>query len=122
MICQKAVLVVEDETLIRMTAADAIRDTGLEVFEAANAQQAIAILEERDDIGLLFTDIDMPGHMNGMELSFVVSDRWPPISTVIASGKHSPGADDMPAEASFYGKPYDADGVAQRICAMLAPA
>ncbi len=85
MICQKAVLVVEDETLIRMTAADAIRDTGLEVFEAANAQQAIAILEERNDIGLLFTDIDMPGHMNGMELSFVVSNRWPPIESVRSS-------------------------------------
>ena len=117
-----AVLVVEDEALIRMTIADAMRNIGLHVYEAANAQQALSILEQRGNMGLMFTDIDMLGHMNGIGLSLMVRDRWPPIRIFIASGKRRPSPDEIPAKAEFLDKPYDVEAVAANIRNILAAA
>src|SRR3712207_5427850 len=81
------VLVVEDEPLIRMHAAILLEDEGFEVIEAATARAALAILEKRDgDAAALFTDVDMPGDMNGLELAGIVYSRWPHIALVVTSG------------------------------------
>ena len=100
------VLVVEDETLVRMNTADVIRDLGFTVLEAVNADQAIALLESTPAIAVLFTDIQMPGSMDGLRLAAVVRDRWPPVALLITSGKLSPQNADMPAGAHFIQKPY----------------
>lgn len=105
------VLVVEDEPLVRMFAVDFVEDAGFDVVEAADANEAVAILEARTDIRILFTDIDMPGSMDGMKLARAVRDRWPPIEIIIVSGHKRPGDDDLPARAVFYSKPYNIDAV-----------
>jgi CheY-like chemotaxis protein len=105
------VLVVEDEPLVRMFAVDFVEDAGFDVLEAADANQAVAILEARTDIRVVFTDIDMPGGMDGMKLARAVRDRWPPIEIIIVSGHKRPVAGDLPARAVFFPKPYDVDAV-----------
>jgi CheY-like chemotaxis protein len=70
------VLIVEDETLIRINAIEVIEAAGYEVVEAANADIAISILERRNEIRLIFTDIDMPGSMDGVKLAHFVKNRW----------------------------------------------
>ncbi|MBP2448650.1 response regulator [Rhizobium leguminosarum] len=104
------VLVVEDEPLVRMFAVDFVEDAGFDVLEAADANQAVAILEARTDIRIVFTDVDMPGSMDGMKLARAVRDRWPPIEIIIVSGHKRPVDDDLPARAVFFPKPYDVDG------------
>ena len=81
------VLVVEDEMLLRMRAIDMVEDAGFTSIEAVDADQAIAILESRSDIALLFTDIQMPGRMDGLGLAHAVHDRWPPIKIILVSGQ-----------------------------------
>ncbi len=100
------VLVVEDEFLIRMHSADMIRDLGFEVIEAVDADQAVSLLESVPGIKVVFTDIQMPGSMDGLLLAEVVRNRWPPIALLITSGKVRPPADDMPDGARFIPKPY----------------
>jgi CheY-like chemotaxis protein len=103
-----AVLVVEDEILIRMAVADSIADGGFVVYEAANADQAIRMLEQHNDIRVLFTDIDMPGSMDGLKLAVAVRHRWPPVKIVITSGHVKIRPEDLPFEGRFFAKPYDA--------------
>jgi CheY-like chemotaxis protein len=101
------ILVVEDEPILRMTATTIIEDAGFEVLEAENADQAIRLLESRDDIQLVFTDIDMPrGSMNGLKLAVAVRHRWPPIAIIVVSGHRIPGRSEMPEGATFFAKPY----------------
>src|SRR5271170_2481631 len=80
------VLVVEDELLLRMQAVEMIAAAGFEVVEAGNADQAIEILETRRDITVVFTDIQMPGSMDGLKLARAVRGRWPPIKIIVTSG------------------------------------
>ena len=115
------VLVVEDEYLIRMDLVDSLLDEGFEVLAADNADDAIAILESDDQIQVMFTDIDMPGSMNGLILSSAVRDRWPPIKIVVTSGQRvRPSATDLPEGSLFFAKPYDHSKVAASFRAMLA--
>jgi CheY-like chemotaxis protein len=100
------VLIVEDEFLLRMDAADMIADAGFEVVEAGNADEAIDILEARRDIAVVFTDIQMPGSMNGLKLARAVRGRWPPIKIVATSGEVDLGEDDLPDGGRFLPKPY----------------
>jgi CheY-like chemotaxis protein len=100
------VLVVEDEPLVRMLAVDILEDEGFEVVEASTAAAALALLEERGDVTALFTDIDMPGGMNGLELAKVVHDRWPKVALVVTSGVFRPAADKLPDDGVFIQKPY----------------
>jgi two-component system, response regulator PdtaR len=100
------VLVVEDEALIRMNSADAIRGLGFNVIEAVDADHAISLLESVPGITVVFTDIQMPGSMDGLLLAAVVRDRWPPIALLITSGQRHPPTADMPAGAQFIPKPY----------------
>jgi two-component sensor histidine kinase len=106
------VLVVEDEMVLRMRAVDIVEDAGFTPVEAANADQAIAILESRSDIDLLFTDIQMPGSMDGLKLAHAVHDRWPAIKIILVSGQVKPSDAERPVDSRFFGKPL---GVGQMI-------
>jgi two-component system, response regulator PdtaR len=104
-----AVLVVEDETLIRLWAADLLQEDGFLVLEAKNADAALKLLEDRPDVKLLFTDVQMPGSLNGMELAREVHARWPHILLVITSGRERPTCADIPNDGRFVAKPYTAE-------------
>lgn len=114
------VLVVEDEAFLLFAIADELREAGFDVLEATNADQAIRFLEARQDIAILFTDIDMPGSMDGLRLSAAVRDRWPPIKIIITSGKRQPTQDAMPSGGVFLPKPYAPVTVAATIHGLLA--
>lgn len=104
------VLVVEDEPIIRMNAVAVIEDAGYYVIEAADADEAIRLLETRPDIRVVFTDIEMPGgSMDGLKLIHAVRRRWPPVILILASGRVSPLVGDMPPETVFLRKPYVED-------------
>jgi CheY-like chemotaxis protein len=100
------VLVVEDEAFIRMDVVDTVRAAGFDVLEAANADEAIRMLERHSNVRLIFTDVDMPGSMNGLKLAAAVRDRWPPIRIIATSGHFKIRAGDLPADARFIPKPY----------------
>jgi len=100
------VLVVEDDFLLRMDAANIIKDAGFDVLEASNADEAIAILESRNDVAVVFTDIQMPGSMDGLKLARAVRGRWPPIKIVTTSGQCVVEATDLPEGGRFLPKPY----------------
>lgn len=100
------VLVVEDETFIRMDVVELLRAAGFDMLEAGNADEAIQVLERHPDIRLMFTDIDMPGSMNGLKLAGAVRNRWPPVRIIATSGHFKMQAGDLPADARFFPKPY----------------
>jgi CheY-like chemotaxis protein len=81
------VLVVEDEMVLRLRAVDIVEDAGFTAVEAVNADEALAILESRSDISMLFSDIQMPGSMDGLKLAHAVHDRWPSIKIILVSGQ-----------------------------------
>src|SRR5712671_1839086 len=101
-----AVLVVEDEPLLRMNAVEMIEDAGFEAFEAADGDEAIEILEGRPDIKVIFTDIQIPGSMDGLKLARAVRGRWPPIKIITTSGQRIIEEIDLPEGGRFLPKPY----------------
>src|SRR6266481_1253719 len=90
------ILVVEDEMLLRMRAVDMVEDAGYISVEAVDAEAALAILESSLDIGLLFTDIQMPGKMDGLQLAHAVHERWPAIKIILVSGQLRLSESDIP--------------------------
>ena len=106
-----AVLIVEDEPLIRIGAVHIIEDAGFEVIEAASADEAIRVLEFRSDIRVVFTDIHMPGSMDGLKLAHAVRDRWPPIKIIVTSGRELIAEQDLPEGGRFFAKPYNANEI-----------
>jgi two-component sensor histidine kinase len=106
------VLVVEDEMILRMRAVDIVEDAGFRSVQAVNADEAISILESRSDISLLFTDIQMPGSIDGLKLAHAVHDRWPSIKIILVSGEVKPSDAERPQDSRFFGKPL---GVQQMI-------
>jgi two-component system, response regulator PdtaR len=109
------VLVVEDEMMVRMFAIDALQEAGFHLVEARDGVEALAVLELRDDVAVVFTDISMH-NMNGITLAKVVSQRWPDIAIIITSGALPPGMQlDMPAGARFLPKPYTAERLMREI-------
>lgn len=109
------VLVVEDDDLVRLCAADMLADAGFDVVEAFNADEAWGILQVRSDIGVLFTDIDMPGSMCGLVLAERVHRHRPDIRLVLTSGRQRFGDDEIPDAGRFVPKPYAAEQVVQAI-------
>ena len=101
-----AVLVVEDEVLVRMDMTGQLEDEGFVVFEASKADQAIDVLQTHPSIRLMFTDIDMPGSMDGLKLAAAVRDRWPPIKIIVTSGHRVVDIADLPDGSVFFSKPY----------------
>jgi CheY-like chemotaxis protein len=113
------VLVVEDEMLLRMRAVDMVEDAGFTSVEAVDADQAVAILESRSDIALLFTDIQMPGSMDGLKLAHAVHKRWPPIKIILVSGQLRLADLDIPADSRFFGKPLEAKVMIAQMRSMI---
>jgi CheY-like chemotaxis protein len=109
------VLIVEDEGLVRMAASDDLIDAGFTVLEAADADEAIRLLETHPEITILLTDIDLPGSMDGIRLAHAVRERWPPVKLVLVSGHQSPSADALPSESTFFAKPYDMTAVSRKL-------
>ncbi|HTN62288.1 MAG TPA: response regulator [Devosia sp.] len=114
------VLIVEDEALIRMDISGQLQNFGFKVFEAANASEAIEMLIANAEIQVMFTDIDMPGGVDGLVLSAAVRDRWPPIKIIVTSGHRRVEMSDIPAESRFFRKPYRAETVAVAMREMMA--
>lgn len=111
---------VEDEALILLATAEDLREAGFTVFEATNADDAIALLEAHPEIRILFTDVDMPGSMDGLKLSAAVRDRWPPTLILVTSGKALVGRSELPAGGRFLPKPYSTTRVVSAIHELLA--
>ena len=114
-----SVLVVEDEALIRIAAVDLVESLGLEAVEAANADEAIIILDRRRDIRLVLTDVDMPGSMDGLRLAHYIAHRWPPIRLIVVSGKAVVAESQLPKGTGFLSKPYAEHEVTNAIKSML---
>ncbi|MBZ0261045.1 MAG: response regulator [Hyphomicrobiales bacterium] len=114
-----AVLVVEDEPITRMDVVEQLVESGFKVFEAPDADRAIKILEANSAIRVLFTDIDMPGSMDGLKLAAAVRDRWPPIRIVVASGLRKINVDSLPADSRFFTKPYSVIEIAATMRSMV---
>jgi CheY-like chemotaxis protein len=116
------VLVVEDEMLLRMRAVDMVEDAGYISVEAVDAEAAFAILESRPGIGLLFTDIQMPGKMDGLQLAHAVHERWPAIKIILVSGQLKLSESDIPPRSRFFGKPLQADEMIAEMQSMIGHA
>jgi len=116
------VLVVEDEPFVRMIAAEGLEDAGFQVIEAATADDALKILNARDDVGVLFTDVNMPGSVDGVELARMVHERWPLLRIIITSGRDRPQRSDIPEEGRFVAKPYRPGEVASVISELITDA
>ena len=115
-----AILVVEDEVLIRMDVAGQLEAEGYQVFEASNADEAIHLLANNPSIRLIFTDIDMPGSMDGLKLAEAVRDRWPPVKTIVTSGHRIVEITDIPDGSVFFSKPYKHDAIIGSMRELLA--
>ncbi|MDB5661117.1 MAG: two-component system response regulator [Cypionkella sp.] len=115
----RVVLVVEDSFLIRLNALDTIARTGYEALEAQNADEAILILETRQDIDLVFTDVQMPGSMDGIELCQYVRILWPHVKLLVASGVFQLQEQSLPSGCIFLSKPYSDRAITNAITKLL---
>ena len=115
-------MIVEDEFLLRIDTAAYLEDAGYTVYEAANADDAIRLLEQNNQIRLIFTDVQMPGSMDGLKLAHYVRGRWPPVKIIVASGQAKLRQEDLPTGAVFFSKPYGREHVAGKFREMLAEA
>lgn len=113
------VLVVEDDTLVRMLAVDLLEEAGFEVVEADRAAAALVALEERPDVQVLVTDVEMPGDLNGYGLARQVAADRPQVGIMIVSGRSWPGPDDVPEGGVFVGKPYNRDALVAQVQALI---
>lgn len=111
MVAKPVLLIVEDDLLVRMLAVELAEEAGFNVLQAVDADEAIEVLQKRADIRVVFTDIDMPGSMDGLELAQAVRHRWPPVEIVVTSGKMRPARDELPERSHFVPKPYDVYGL-----------
>lgn len=111
----QVVLVAEDELLLRMSAADLLEREGYEVVEAGNATEAIRILEGRDDVRILFTDIQMPGGLDGLALAKLVHERWPEVLLLVTSGGVQVTDEELPDHGRFLPKPYGSDDLLTKL-------
>ncbi len=100
------VLVVEDEALILLNTVYELEAHGFVAIEAANANVALGHLNTRPDITHLFSDIDLPGGMDGLQLAELVRKRWPQVAILLTSGHMLPGTVPVPEGAVFLPKPY----------------
>lgn len=101
-----AILVVEDELLLRVHTVDMVEDEGFKAFEASNAEAALFIIEQHPEISVICTDVDTPGAMDGLALAQEVRRRWPHIAIVVVSGHYRPVEGDLPTDGRFVPKPY----------------
>jgi CheY-like chemotaxis protein len=103
----RLILVVEDEALVRVCTAALLEDAGCQVIEAGDAEEALRAFEANDQVTTLFTDINMPGPINGLSLAHRIFRMRPRVQLILTSGRGSPSDDEMPAGGHFLPKPYD---------------
>jgi two-component system, response regulator PdtaR len=115
-----AVLVVEDEYLIRMDITSHLESAGFIVFEAENSAEAIRCLELHAEIRLIFTDINIPGSMDGLALAHYVRGRWPPVKIIVTSGYRKILYDELPTGALFVEKPYYPKNIADKMNELMS--
>jgi CheY-like chemotaxis protein len=113
------ILVVDDDVFERMGASDMFLDAGYRVLEAGNADEALRFLEAGASIGLLFTDVSMPGSMSGADLARHVAGRWPGVGIIITSGRPRP--DRLAPSMRFHDKPYAPAAVLRQAREMMLP-
>lgn len=113
------VLVVEDETIIRVNALDLVESAGLPAIGAQDADQALDHLECHPSIRLVFTDIQMPGSMDGLTLARHARERWPHLEFIIVSGAVTPADTELPERARFLAKPYRSEGIVEAMETLL---
>jgi two-component system, response regulator PdtaR len=101
--------------LLSLDISDALKDEGYDVIAVSNADEAIKVLETRDDIPTIFTDIDIPSSMDGLKLAAAVRDRWPPLNIIVTTGMRVPRRDEMPARSLFVAKPYRCAAVLEAV-------
>jgi CheY-like chemotaxis protein len=116
---KSVILVVEDEALIRLDAVQMIDDAGYDVLEASNADEAIRILNDRSDIRVVFTDVNLPGSMDGLKLVRAIRDRWPPVRLIVTSGQMVIKDSDLPEGGRFIPKPYSTHSITSVLQEML---
>lgn len=109
------VLVVEDEALIRFNISDHLAHTGHEVLEATTAAEAFEVLESEEDVGIIITDIDMPGPVDGLMLAKFATERWPHLRVIVISGQHKADATDLPDDTAFLSKPFDLEDISRML-------
>ena len=117
----ETVLIVESEALIRLSAVHMVQDAGYATVDVGNAGEAIAILDSRRDIRAVFTDINMPGSMDGLKMAHAIRGRWPPIHLIVASGRKVPEVGELPANGRFILKPYTAELLVAALRELLSP-
>ena len=117
---QAVIMVVDDDVLERMGAADMFLDAGYRVLQAGNADEALRLFETNTDIRVLFTDVSMPGSMSGADLALDVAKRWPAIGIIMTSGRPRP--DKLPLSMRFHDKPYQPTAVLRQATAMTIAA
>jgi DNA-binding NtrC family response regulator len=101
------VLLVEDEPMIRISTAQALEDAEFIVVEAETAQEAIDLIERNEDVSIVFTDVDLGDDIDGIELLHLIASRWPPVRLFATSGAVHVKLSDLPADATFFPKPYN---------------
>jgi CheY-like chemotaxis protein len=114
------VLLVEDETTIRELGAVVLEDAGYAVIEADSAISALQTLEMGAQVHVLFTDIQMPGDLNGLELAHIVADRWPAVRLLVSSGLVTPHPSGLPPHGRFIAKPYGMEDMLRQVNELVA--
>ena len=114
------VLVVDDEVVLRFLAADTLQESGFRVLEAEDAKVALQVLADHPGVRVLFTDINMPGALDGLDLAREVHDRWPAVKLVVTSGRLRPSDSEIPDSGRFLAKPYSPDTLIDEIRKVLA--
>lgn len=114
-----AVLVVEDEELVRADTCEQLEQAGLQVLEAAGADEALALLEAHPQIRVLVTDVRMPGWMSGIDLARLVGKKWPEISILVTSAYYTAEEGDLPENMTLFPKPFSSDSLVREVRLLL---
>ena len=109
------VLIVEDDELVREFEVEFLSAAGFQVLEADNGEDALSLLESNPNIGVLFTDINMPGPLDGVTLASIAAVQWPHLAIIIGSGNVLPRSGSLPSGVTFIRKPCDPESVIQLI-------
>ena len=110
-----AVLVVEDEELIRLDNCDRLEKAGLKVLEAADAEEAMALLDAHPEVRVLVTDVRMPGWMSGIDLARLAAKKWPELSILLTSAYYSAEEDALPENMTLFPKPFSPDALVKEV-------
>lgn len=109
------ILIVEDEAIVRFELIDLFEDEGYRVFAAADAEEAIAVLDRHGEVRVVLTDIDMPGTMDGLRLAHYIRHRFPPTLLLVASDRAAVPASEMPEHSAYFAKPFDPAAILRKI-------